>query len=85
MGIAWKIFDDDIFASEVAKHAAILAAGPTLAYRLAKKAIMDSGANDLAAQLDLERDSQREAGRSRDFLEGVTAFIQKRLPRFQGE
>jgi 2-(1,2-epoxy-1,2-dihydrophenyl)acetyl-CoA isomerase len=85
MGIAWKIFDDDIFAGEVAKHAAILAAGPTLAYRLTKKALMASGANDLATQLDLERDSQREAARSKDFKEGVTAFIQKRLPRFEGE
>jgi 2-(1,2-epoxy-1,2-dihydrophenyl)acetyl-CoA isomerase len=85
MGIAWKVFDDDIFAGEVAKHAAILAAGPTHAYRLAKRALMASGANDLATQLDLERDSQREAARSKDFKEGVLAFIQKRLPRFEGE
>jgi 2-(1,2-epoxy-1,2-dihydrophenyl)acetyl-CoA isomerase len=85
MGIAWKMFDDDIFASEVAKHAAILAAGPTLAYRLAKRALMASGANDLSTQLDLERDSQREAGRSKDFIEGVMAFREKRLPRFEGE
>lgn len=85
MGIAWKIFDDDIFAGEVAKHAAILAAGPTLAYRLAKRALMASGANDLSTQLDLERDSQREAGSSKDFIEGVMAFREKRLPRFQGE
>lgn len=85
MGIAWRVFDDEIFAGEVSKHAAILAAGPTLAYRLAKRALMASGGNDLSDQLDLERDSQREAGRSRDFVEGVMAFREKRLPRFEGE
>lgn len=84
MGIAWKVFDDEIFAGEVAKHAAILAAGPTLAYRLTKQAMMESGANDLATQLGLERDSQRQAGQSHDFREGVTAFREKRLPRFEG-
>lgn len=84
IGIAWKVFDDDIFAGEVAKHAAILAAGPTLAYRLTKQALNASSENDLAAQLDLERDSQRQAGRSRDFIEGVMAFREKRLSRFEG-
>jgi 2-(1,2-epoxy-1,2-dihydrophenyl)acetyl-CoA isomerase len=84
MGIAWKVFDDDIFPGEVAKHAAILAAGPTMAYRLAKQAMMASGGNDLAAQLELERQSQRKAGASSDFREGVMAFLAKRLPRFEG-
>jgi 2-(1,2-epoxy-1,2-dihydrophenyl)acetyl-CoA isomerase len=46
---------------------------------------MASGANDLSTQLDMERDSQRQAGQSRDFIEGVMAFREKRLPRFQGE
>lgn len=84
MGIAWKVLDDDIFTGEVAKHAAILAAGPTLAYRLTKQALNASSQNDLATQLNLERDSQRIAGRSRDFIEGVMAFRDKRLSRFEG-
>jgi 2-(1,2-epoxy-1,2-dihydrophenyl)acetyl-CoA isomerase len=85
MGIAWKVFDDASFRDEVGKFAARLAAGPPVAYRLMKKALNASYGNDLDAQLDLERDVQREAGRSMDFREGVRAFHEKRLPRFEGK
>ena len=42
------------------------------------------GGNSLDAQLDLERDLQREAGRTADYAEGVTAFLDKRKPEFSG-
>lgn len=85
IGIAWKVFDDASFRDDVAKFAEKLAKGPTLAYRLMKRALYASAGNDLSAQLDLERDSQREAGRSTDFREGVRAFHEKRPPRFEGK
>ena len=85
IGIAYKVFDDATFFSDVAKAAALLAMGPTFAYRLMKQALYASYENDLNTQLDLERDLQREAGRSQDFREGVKAFLEKRVPRYEGK
>lgn len=83
-GLIWKVVDDDAlaYATEIAKQ---LAAGPTRGYGLLKKALHASPTNSLDAQLDLERDLQREAGFSEDYREGVTAFKDKRKPTFKGK
>ena len=61
-----------------------LARQPTRAFGLIKRALNASWTNDLEAQLELEAELQREAGRTHDYLEGVRAFQQKRQPSFQG-
>ena len=84
-GLIWKAVDDERLAEEARALAAMLASGPTRGYGLLKRAMYASAGNSLDAQLDLERDLQREAGLTSDYREGVSAFKEKRAPRFNGE
>ncbi len=84
-GLIWKCVDDDKLLDEAKKLAQTLASGPTHTYGMIKKAIYASATNTLDAQLDLERDSQREVGRHQDYREGVAAFLEKRKPNFSGK
>jgi 2-(1,2-epoxy-1,2-dihydrophenyl)acetyl-CoA isomerase len=61
-----------------------LACMPTRALGLAKRGFNAGLDNDLATQLALEEELQREAGRTEDYAEGVRAFIEKRKPVFRG-
>ncbi len=76
--------DDDALMRDARSLVEGLAAGPTIGLALTKKAIQAAGTNSLEAQLDLERDCQREAGRTPDYAEGVAAFLEKRAPNFTG-
>lgn len=83
-GMIWEAVADDAFEAHVERRARHLASGPTVAYRHAKEAIRQSFANDLDAQLALEARLQGECGRSRDFEEGLMAFLEKRAPAYEG-
>jgi len=84
-GLIWKCVDDAELGKESEKLALHLASGPTKSLGLIKKAIYSAANNDLAAQLDLERDLQREIGKGSDYREGVAAFLEKRKPQFKGQ
>jgi 2-(1,2-epoxy-1,2-dihydrophenyl)acetyl-CoA isomerase len=84
-GMIWKVVDDETLLPEAEALARRLAEGPTRGYALLKRALHASAGNSLDAQLDLERDLQREAGFSEDYREGVAAFKAKRKPEFKGK
>lgn len=83
-GMIWEAVPDDAFAEHWWGRARHLARGPGLAYRNVKRAIRGSFDHGLDEQLALEAQLQGEAGRSRDFQEGVLAFLEKRPARFEG-
>jgi 2-(1,2-epoxy-1,2-dihydrophenyl)acetyl-CoA isomerase len=83
IGLIYRAVDDQDLMGEAHTIAERLAAGPTHALGLMKRALAASPTNSLDAQLDLERDLQREAGQSDDYLEGVRAFLDKRPVNFR--
>jgi 2-(1,2-epoxy-1,2-dihydrophenyl)acetyl-CoA isomerase len=83
-GLIWKAVDDAALMAEAEKLCAHFAAAPTVGLALTKRALDAAWDNDLATQLDLERELQREAGMTPDYAEGVRAFVEKRAPKFTG-
>ena len=83
-GLIWKAVDDDKLMAEAEKLAVHFAMAPTFGLAQIKRALDAAETNGLDAQLDLERDLQRQAGASPDYAEGVKAFMDKRAPNFSG-
>lgn len=84
MGLIWEVVDDASFEAHWRARAQHLASGPTQAYSRIKQAMRESLGNDLEDQLMLEAKLQGQAGKTRDFKEGVLAFLEKRPARFEG-
>ncbi|MDV4167897.1 enoyl-CoA hydratase-related protein [Rhodovulum sp. FJ3] len=83
-GMIWEAIPDENFANHWQKRAEKLAHGPTVAYAKVKEALRQSMSNDLTQQLELEAKLQGDCGDTRDFKEGVLAFLEKRPARFEG-
>ena len=83
-GMIYEVVPDVQFATHIAARAAHLANGPTIAFEHLKNAIRGSFENSLEGQLALEARLQGECGKTRDFVEGVSAFLEKRAPQYKG-
>ena len=84
-GLVNRVVDDGAALGEAMKVARELAAGPTRALELMRGLYWDSTENNFEEQLDLEYRTQRVAGATADFKEGVSAFLEKRAAKFKGK
>ncbi len=83
-GLVNFVHPDDTMLDEAVALAGKLAAGPTRSYAGSKQALNRMLYPDLEGQLDLEADLQHALARTKDFQEGVLAFVEKREAEFQG-
>lgn len=83
-GMIWECVPDDEFEARWQSRALHLAKGPTQAFARVKSSLRASFDNTLDQQLELEARLQGECGKTRDFREGVVAFLEKRPPAYEG-
>jgi 2-(1,2-epoxy-1,2-dihydrophenyl)acetyl-CoA isomerase len=83
-GLVNAVHPDERLMDEANALVERLAAGPTRSYAGSKAALNKMLYPDLEGQLDLEAELQHALARTRDFEEGVAAFVEKRDPAFQG-
>jgi enoyl-CoA hydratase/carnithine racemase len=85
IGLGNKLWPEDRFTAEATAFVDALAKGPPLVHRLVKRLVYAGLSGDLSAALDREAVGQMQCLASKDFAEGVAAFLGKRDPRFTGQ
>ena len=85
IGMIYKIFKDDVFLENAINIARFLADMPTKGLAFTKQALNMSFTSNFDEQLNDEDILQQKAAATKDYREGVTAFMEKRKPGFTGE
>ncbi len=83
-GMIWQVVDDAELLTTAIDLAQHMATQPTRGYAYTKQALAVSTANTLDAQLEVEKEFMRAAGKTHDYAEGVKAFLEKRAPQYRG-
>jgi 2-(1,2-epoxy-1,2-dihydrophenyl)acetyl-CoA isomerase len=83
-GLVNWVYPDDRLIAEANVLVERMAAGPTHSYASSKRALNQFIYGDLDAQLGLEAELQHALARTSDFIEGTSAFVEKRAPFFTG-
>lgn len=84
IGLVNRVFATDELATRAEEVLAALASGPTLAFARTKALLRANLQANLDSALTAEAEAQAASGQTKDHLEGVTAFLEKRPPSFQG-
>lgn len=82
LGLLNRLCEDDELEAQTTALAARLAAGPAATLARTRRLLRESSGRDLDAQLAAEEASFLEGVTGPEFAEGVTAFLEKRPPRF---
>ncbi|WP_114326429.1 2-(1,2-epoxy-1,2-dihydrophenyl)acetyl-CoA isomerase PaaG [Candidatus Colwellia aromaticivorans] len=84
-GMIWQCVEDESLMDETMTLALHLATQPTKGLAKIKELMNNSFSTPMHQQLELEKYAMRELGRTSDYREGVSAFMEKRQPTFTGE